>query len=45
LINFNGTIVAQDTNILTQNRAFFGDAVFETVKIIDGKILFRGSLF
>jgi hypothetical protein len=22
LINFNGTIVAQDTNILTQNRAF-----------------------
>jgi branched-chain amino acid aminotransferase len=41
MINFNGTIVAQDTNILTQNRAFlYGDAVFETVKIIDGKILF-----
>jgi branched-chain amino acid aminotransferase len=29
MINFNGTIVSQDTNILTQNRAFlYGDAVF-----------------
>jgi branched-chain amino acid aminotransferase len=29
MINFNGTIVSQDSNILTQNRAFFyGDAVF-----------------
>lgn len=29
------------TNLTTQNRAFlYGDAVFETVKIIDGKILF-----
>jgi hypothetical protein len=43
MINFNGTIGAQDTNILTQNRAY-GDAVFETVKIIDGKI-FSGRLF
>lgn len=41
MINFNGTIVSQDANILTQNRAFlYGDAVFETVKIIDNKILF-----
>jgi branched-chain amino acid aminotransferase len=41
MINFNGTIVSQDTNILTQNRAFlYGDAVFETVKIINNKILF-----
>jgi branched-chain amino acid aminotransferase len=41
MINFNGTIGTQDTNILTQNRAFlYGDAVFETVKVIDGKILF-----
>lgn len=41
MINFNGTLVTQDTNILTQNRAFlYGDAVFETVKIVDGKILF-----
>jgi branched-chain amino acid aminotransferase len=41
MINFNGSIVSQDANILTQNRAFlYGDAVFETVKIIDNKILF-----
>lgn len=41
MINFNGTIVSHDTNILTQNRAFlYGDAVFETVKIVDSKILF-----
>ena len=41
MINFNGITVTQDTNILTQNRAFlYGDAVFETVKVVDGKILF-----
>ncbi|MFE3870897.1 aminotransferase class IV [Flavobacterium sp. ZS1P70] len=41
MINFNGTIVSQDANILTQNRAFlYGDAVFETVKIINNRILF-----
>jgi branched-chain amino acid aminotransferase len=41
MINFNGTIVSQDTNVLTQNRAFlYGDAVFETVKIVNSKILF-----
>jgi len=41
MINFNGTIVSEDANILTQNRAFlYGDAVFETVKIINNKILF-----
>jgi branched-chain amino acid aminotransferase len=41
MINFNGTIVSQDANILTENRAFlYGDAVFETVKIINNKILF-----
>jgi branched-chain amino acid aminotransferase len=41
MINFNGTIVSQDTNILIQNRAFlYGDGVFETVKIINNKILF-----
>src|SRR3970040_2019161 len=29
MINFNGTIVSQDANILTQNRAFlYGDAVY-----------------
>jgi branched-chain amino acid aminotransferase len=41
MINFNGTMVSRDTNILTQNRAFlYGDAVFETVKIVNSKILF-----
>jgi branched-chain amino acid aminotransferase len=41
MINFNGTMVSEDTNILTQNRAFlYGDAVFETVKIVNSKILF-----
>ncbi|QIH39654.1 aminotransferase class IV [Flavobacterium sp. Sr18] len=41
MINFNGTLVSRDANILTQNRAFlYGDGVFETVKIINNKILF-----
>ncbi|RDI58201.1 aminotransferase class IV [Flavobacterium glaciei] len=41
MINWNGTIVSEDANILAQNRAFlFGDAVFETVKVINRKILF-----
>ncbi|TDP00700.1 aminotransferase class IV [Flavobacterium sp. 245] len=40
MINFNGNI-AHEENILTQNRAFlYGDGVFETVKIINNKILF-----
>lgn len=40
MINFNGTIT-EDTNILAGNRAFlYGDSVFETVKILDGKVLF-----
>lgn len=40
MINFNGNIAAEE-NILTQNRAFlYGDGVFETVKIINNKILF-----
>ncbi len=41
MINFNGTILPQDNVLLTQNRAFlYGDAVFETVKIVNSKILF-----
>lgn len=40
MINFNGSVQEGD-NILTQNRAFlYGDAVFETVKIVNSKILF-----
>jgi branched-chain amino acid aminotransferase len=41
MINFNGAIVSEDSNILVQNRGLlYGDAVFETVKIVNGKILF-----
>lgn len=41
MINFNGNLVAQDENILTQNRAFlYGDGVFETLKIVNNRILF-----
>jgi branched-chain amino acid aminotransferase len=41
MINFNGTLVTQDSNILTQNRGFlYGDAVFETVKIVNSKVLY-----
>ncbi|KIO53499.1 aminotransferase class IV [Flavobacterium hibernum] len=41
MINFNGNIVAQDDSALTQNRAFlYGDGVFETLKIVNNKILF-----
>ena len=40
MINFNGTITSED-NLLTSNRGLlYGDSVFETVKILDGKILF-----
>jgi branched-chain amino acid aminotransferase len=41
MINFNGRIVSEDANVLAQNRGFlYGDAVFETVKIVNNKILF-----
>lgn len=41
MINFNGDLVSNDASLLTQNRAFlYGDAVFETVKIVNSKILF-----
>ena len=41
MVNFNGTIVPSSENILAENRAFlYGDGVFETVKILDGKILY-----
>nr|WP_315145749.1 aminotransferase class IV [uncultured Flavobacterium sp.] len=41
MINFNGAMVSNDASLLSQNRAFlYGDAVFETVKIVNSKILF-----
>ncbi len=41
MINFNGTITASETNLMVNNRAFlYGDGVFESMKIVDQKILF-----
>lgn len=41
MINFNGNIIDSGLNQLYNNRAFlFGDAVFETLKVVDNKILF-----
>ncbi|WP_306353865.1 aminotransferase class IV [Flavobacterium sp. '19STA2R22 D10 B1'] len=41
MINFNGNIIPLQDSSLFTNRAFlYGDAVFETVKVLDGKILF-----
>ncbi len=41
MVNFNGTIQPSDTILSTTNRAFlYGDGVFETLKIVNGKILF-----
>jgi branched-chain amino acid aminotransferase len=40
MINFNGNLISDDTNLLTHNRGFlYGDGVFETVKIVNSKIL------
>jgi len=40
MINFNGTLL-ENQSVLAQNRAFlYGDAVFETLKIVEGKVLF-----
>lgn len=41
MVNYNGTVVADSGLALHQNRAFlYGDSVFETVKVLDGKVLF-----
>lgn len=41
MINFNGTITASESNLMVNNRAFlYGDGVFESMKIVDQKILF-----
>lgn len=41
MINLNGNILSSENNLLYNNRAFlFGDGVFETVKIVNNKILF-----
>jgi len=41
MINYNGTILSSDANLSNSNRAFlYGDGVFETLKIVNGKVLF-----
>lgn len=41
MINYNGTIVTESTIALHENRGFlYGDAIFETLKVLDGKVLF-----
>ena len=41
MVNFNGEIVGENVNLSISNRAFlYGDGVFETLKIVNHKILF-----
>lgn len=41
MINYNGEILSSDTNLSNSNRGFlYGDGVYETLKIVDNKILF-----
>jgi branched-chain amino acid aminotransferase len=41
MINFNGTIQNSSATLIEKNRGFlFGDAIFETLKVIDNKVLF-----
>lgn len=41
MINFNGDLVQNSNQSIENNRGFlFGDAVFETLKVLDNKILF-----
>lgn len=41
MINYNGSLLADSGLALHQNRAFlYGDSVFETLKVLDGKVLF-----
>ena len=41
MINYNGEILPSDNNLSSSNRAFlYGDGVFETLKIVNNKILY-----
>lgn len=41
MINYNGEILTSDSVLSNSNRAFlYGDGVFETIKIVNNKILF-----
>jgi branched-chain amino acid aminotransferase len=40
MVNLNGNLIEQET-VLSQNRAFlYGDAVFETLKVVNRRVLF-----
>jgi len=41
MVNFNGVISNSEVQLSVSNRSFlYGDGVFETLKVVDGKILF-----
>ncbi|MBP6556722.1 MAG: aminotransferase class IV [Flavobacterium sp.] len=41
MVNFNGDILDSDLQLTVSNRSFlYGDGVFETLKVVDNKILF-----
>jgi branched-chain amino acid aminotransferase len=42
MVNFNGNLVStEDTGLSFFNRGFsYGDAVFETLKAVDGRVIF-----
>ncbi len=41
MVNYNGAIVENSGILIEGNRGFlYGDAIFETLKVLDGKILF-----
>ena len=41
MINFNGNIEKNSSILIEENRGFlFGDSIFETIKVLDNKVLF-----
>lgn len=41
MINYNGTLVAESNISIHENRGFlYGDSIFETLRVLDGKVLF-----
>ena len=41
MVNFNGNIQENSSILIENNRGFlFGDSVFETIKMLDNKVLF-----
>ncbi|MNK07655.1 D-alanine aminotransferase [compost metagenome] len=41
MINYNGTLVTETNISIHENRAFlYGDSIFETLRVLDGKVLF-----